>query len=119
MNYLDAYHLGIDLAKLAGFELKYASRNSETCYYTHPLRAPLLLRLSTHRSKNAPIGLALPVARVTFSPKDIHLSEKRVGGMMRFAIGSYFLNDPRPSVYDGPKKWRTITDGVALREKRE
>lgn len=116
MDHLAAFHLAMDLAKQAGFELKYAARNSETCYYIHPQRAPLLLRLLTHKNKHAPIGMVPPIARATFSPKDLYLTEARVHDMMRWAIGSYFVNDLKPSQYHGPKKWRTITDGVAVRE---
>lgn len=116
MNALDAFHLALDLAKQAGFTLANAASNSETCYYTHPHRAPLLLRISMHKNKYAPIGMVPPVARATFSPRDKYLNEQRVKDMMRWAIGSYFINDVKPSRYSGPKKWRTLTNGVAIRE---
>ena len=116
MDHVEAYHLAMELAHAAGFQLKYAARNSETCYYVHAQRAPLLLRLSTHKNKNPPVGMVPPIARATFSPRDLYLTEKRVHDMMRWAIGSYFINDLKPSKYSGPKKWRTITNGVAVRE---
>lgn|SRR6185312_5215564 len=116
MDHITAFHLALTLVKQAGFELKYAARNSETCYYYHPARGDALLRVSTHKSKNAPIGLAPPIAKATFSPKDQYLSEKRVHDMVRWAVGCYFVNPPRSSQYDGPKQWRTLTDGVSVHE---
>lgn len=105
MNYEDAYHMAQDLVKKAGFELHQVSRISDTCYYTHPQRRPLLLRLGTHTSKHAPMGLkANTLAKATFSRKSSHgFSESHVRNVVAMAIGLYFLQDPKPSEYYGRK----------------
>lgn len=101
--HIAAYHMGIELLKKAGFEFHHASMQTDTCYYTHPSRRPLLLRVSTHKSKKSPIGMNNVIARVTFSPKDLYLSEYRVTHMIKWAIGEYFLADQKQTRYDGKK----------------
>jgi hypothetical protein len=104
MKYLDAYNLALDLVKKAGFKLHTASMQSEACYYFHPSRAPLLLRIATHSSKRGAMGLSGVVARVTYSPRDkADLSEEHVRNLLAMAIGRYFLDDPKPSRYYGKR----------------
>lgn len=97
---IEAYDLALSLMKRAGFVLDHVSRISETCYFHHPARKPLLLRASTHKSKKSPIGLNDVVARVTFTNKDTtHLNEKYVFDRVTWAIGQYFLADQKPTRY--------------------
>jgi len=105
MDYLEAYHMGLDLVKKAGFELHTVSAKSEACYYSHPMRKPLLLRVATHGSKHSPMGLrSTTVARATFSHKERHaFSEVHVRNVIAMAIGLYFIEEPRPSKYYGRK----------------
>ena len=104
IDYLEAYHLAVDLVKSAGFAFSHASMQTETCYYSHPARHPLLLRISTHRSKKSPIGLNNVVARMTFTAKDtVHLNADLVTSRVKWEIGEYFLATPRPSRYHGKR----------------
>jgi len=106
INYLEAYHLALELVKKAGFEFSHAAMQTESCYYWHPARKPYLLRVSAHRSKHSPIGLNNVIARVSFtSGEDKHglHTEKNTLNRVTWAIGQYFLNDPRPSDYKGKK----------------
>jgi hypothetical protein len=104
VNYLEAYHMAIELVKKAGFELHTVSMRSDTCYYTHPQRRGLLLRLGTHSSKKSPIGLRNVISKATFSRKDIHhFSEKHVRNQVMLAIGRYFIEDPKLSDYQGKR----------------
>jgi hypothetical protein len=104
MTHLEAYHLALDLVKKAGFKLHQASMQSEACYYYHPAREPLLLRVATHSSKRGAMGLTGVVAKVTYSPKDKHdLSEAHVRNLLAIAIGRYFMTDPKPSRYYGKR----------------
>ena len=103
MNYLEAYHLALDLVKKAGFELHTASAKSEACYYFHPARKPYLLRIAQHKQKRSEMGLSLTIAKVTFSTKH-DFSEKYVRSALALGIGRYFLDDPRPSQYYTGKK---------------
>ena len=105
MDYLEAYHLAQRLIKKAGFRLATVSGRSEACYYTHPFREPLLLRLATHPQKKGLIGLrSTTVARLTFSPRDpSDFTDQHVHNLLSMAIGRYFLDDPKPSDYFGRK----------------
>lgn len=58
MDPLDAYHRALELVKKAGFELANASMQSETCYYTHSQRQPLLLRIFDAQLQALADGLA-------------------------------------------------------------
>lgn len=104
MDHLDAYHFALDLVKKAGFKLHTPSMQSEACYYYHPAREPLLLRIATHSQKRGGMGLSGVVARVTYSPKDKHdLSEEHVRNLLAMAIGRYFMDEPKPSRYYGKR----------------
>lgn len=102
MNYLEAYHLALDLIKKAGFELHTVSARSEACYYFHPARKPYLLRIAQHRKSKSNIGLSNTVAKVTFSTKH-DFSNQYVRSALALAIGRYFMDDPKPSEYYGKK----------------
>lgn len=116
IDHLTAYHLAIDLVKKAGFTLAHVSMNSESCYYSHPARHPLTLRLSTHRNKS-PIGLSNVVAKMTFSARDLYLTPTQVRNMVTWAVGSYFVRDPAPSRYHGKRgTWEAITKATTLRQ---
>ena len=104
IDHLTAYHLAVDLVKKAGFRLVHASRSSESCYYNHPALPDRRLRLSTHKSSKSPIGHSGVCARLSFSPKDQTHSELNVYNKVAFAIGRYFLTEPLPSEYKGPKE---------------
>jgi hypothetical protein len=115
MTNVEAYHFAQELVKKAGFALHVASMRSEACYYSHPARAPLLLRLATHKSKRSLIGMrASTVARLTLRDNAGHYySEEHVRNMLAMAIGRYFMNDPRPSEYFGKKgTWESEGDRV-------
>jgi len=106
LTYLDAYHMAIELVKKAGFTLHHASIQTESCYYVHPARAPLLLRLSAHKSKHSPIGLNGVVARASFTKgeeKHGHHTPANVRNRVTWAIGQYFLNDPQETRYRGKR----------------
>ena len=132
MDPLDAYHLALDLMKKAGFTLHTASRQSEACYYSHPSRHPLLLRVAMHPSKKSPMGLqANTLARVTISPHDRGLTDEHHGplhveNLVAIGIGRYFLKEPKPSNYIGKKgTWEHLAvhgasgEGHALTAKPE
>lgn len=103
LEHTDAREHAAALLRRAGFQLHQVSQISTSTYYLHPARAPLLLRVADHPSKREPMGMANTVARLTISPKDQYLTEKHVENLVVTAIGRYFLMDPRPTRYDGPK----------------
>jgi hypothetical protein len=106
ITYLEAYHLAIELVKKAGFEFSHAAMSTESCYYRHPARAPYLLRVSAHKSKHSPIGMRHVVARVSFTRgEEKHGMHTPTNTLNRvtWAIGQYFLNDPKPSEYKGKR----------------
>lgn len=102
---LDAYHLALDMIKAAGFTFVVASSKSEACYYSHPARHPLLLRIGMHKQKHELMGLKGRVlAKCTFSPKDpTPWTEGHVRHRLAMAIGLYFLVEPKPIVYHGKR----------------
>jgi hypothetical protein len=112
---LDAIAEAVALLKQAGFVLDhYARSGTTTCYYRYPGREGFI-RVSTHSSKKAPIGLNGVLAKLTYAPDHKHC---RIPGTMRLsevalrhgvvvAIGQYFLGSPKPSRYEGPR----IVDG--------
>lgn len=102
MDYLEAYHLALDLVKKAGFELHTASAQSEACYYVHPGRRPYLLRIAQHSQKRLPVGLSMTVSKVTFATSH-DFSERYVRSALALAIGRYFMDEPKPSRYYGKK----------------
>lgn len=113
IDYLEAYHLAIELVKKAGFEFGHASMSTESCYYFHPARRPYLLRISAHKSKQSPIGMNNVIARVSFTRGEdkhgIH-TEKNTLNRITWAIGQYFLNEPKPSRYLGKRgTWENDT----------
>lgn len=111
IDYLDAFHLATDMVKSAGFQFSHSSMQTETCYYCYPARHPLLLRISTHKSKKPPIGLNNVVARMTFTSNDTtHLNADLVESRVKWAIGEYFLASPRPTRYQGKRgTWEAKT----------
>jgi hypothetical protein len=111
IDYQQAHELAISLLRLAGFEFSHDSRISETCYFIHPARRPLLIRVSTHRSKKSPIGLNQVIARLTFTAKDTtHLNEKLVAKRVTWAIGEYFMAAPKQSRYQCKRGTRVDAD---------
>lgn len=103
LDHTEARELAISLLKKAGFELHQVSKNSTSAYYKHPARAPLLLRVADHSSKKAPLGLSNTVAKLTISTKDQYLTDIHVCNLVATSIGKYFLNDPKPSVYENSR----------------
>lgn len=103
LDHIAAREHAVALLKKAGFQLHQVSQNSTSVYYYHLARAPLLLRVADHGSKGGPMGMPNTVARLTISPKDLYLTETHIGNLVANAIGRYFLTDPKPSDYDGPK----------------
>lgn len=101
-DYIAALQLATELVKRAGFVLDYVSMNSESCYYRHPsLKKGRLLRISSHRSKGCVIGHGGVVSKVTCSRKNMHLNPTSVENQVIYAIGRYFLTEPKPSEYRG------------------
>lgn len=112
IEHMTAYNMAIDLVKQAGFVLDHVSGQTETCYYVHPSRPGHLLRVSAHKSKRSPIGMNGVVARLTFTKKDQTLCPSLVLNRVKWAIGEYFLNDPRPSRYQGKRgTWEERRNG--------
>lgn len=110
LDHIAAREHAVALLKRAGFCLHQVANNSTSAYYYHQARAPFLLRVADHASKGAPIGLwDKTVARLTISPKDKYLTTVHVENLVANAIGRYFLNEPRPSQYAGPKKPLAVT----------
>lgn len=103
LDHIAAREYAVSLLKKAGFNLHQVSLRSTSTYYYHLARAPLLLRVSDHPSKHDVMGLPNTVARLTISRKDQYLSEHHVTNLVVNAIGRYFLMDPKPTRYDGPK----------------
>lgn len=54
------------------------------------------------------MGLSNTVAKLTISTKDQYLTDTHVRNMVATSIGKYFLNDPKPSVYDMNRPNRTV-----------
>ena len=109
LDHVAAREHAIALLKRAGFCLHQVATNSTSVYYYHPARSPLLLRVSDHPSKGSPMGLSNTVARLTISHKDQYLTAVHIENLVANAIGRYFLNDPKPSEYDGPKVRRVYS----------
>jgi hypothetical protein len=104
LDHITAREHAAALLRKAGFRLHQVSQQSTSVYYFHPAREPYLLRVADHPSKDGPMGLSLTVARLTISPKDRYLTERHIENLVTTAIGRYFLMDPKPSRYDGPKQ---------------
>lgn len=98
-----ALELAIAHAYKAGFTRAFVSMKTESCYFTHPGRPDVLMRLSMHKNNKSPMGLNNVVARAAFTPTNSHLSEYMVWNTMRFVIGDYFLRAIPPSRYRGKK----------------
>jgi hypothetical protein len=96
-----AHNLATDLLKKAGFTLYKVSRVSESCYFHHPARMGLMLRLSAHKSNKGPIGVETTLVNVSFTEHDEKhlLTQTVVKNRVIWAIGYYFLADPKPSKY--------------------
>lgn len=103
LDHIEAREHAVALLKKAGFRLYQVSLQTTTAYYSHPARNPFLLRVADHPSKHEIIGKSETVSRLTISPKDAYLTEKHIENLVVTAIGRYFLMDPKPSRYDGPK----------------
>lgn len=98
----EAQQLASDMLKHAGFTLFKVALATESCYYQHPARAGLLLRLSAHKSnKGPPIGLEAVLVNVSFTEHDERhlLTPTVVRNRVTWAIGHYFLADPKVSKY--------------------
>lgn len=97
----EAQQLASEMLKSAGFTLFKASRTTESCYYHHPAREGLLLRLSTHKANKGPIGLEAVLVNVSFTEHDEKqlLTPTVVKNRVIWGIGYYFLADPKPSKY--------------------
>lgn len=106
LDHIAAREHAVALLKKAGFALHQVSRSSTSAYYYHLVRAPFLMRVGDHSSKHDVMGMPNTVARLTISPKDKYLTEKHVENLVANAIGRYFLTDPPPTRYDGPKQHR-------------
>lgn len=114
---LEAFHLGIELVKKAGFVLSHVSNQTETCYYWHPaLGKKRLLRVSTHSSRKSPIGLNGVASRLTFTEKDTTpKNEAFVVSHVTWAIGQYFLFEPRVSKYKGKRgTWEVVDTTIDI-----
>lgn len=98
---ITALQLGANLLKKAGFTLHHVSRRSDSCYYEHPARQGMMLRLSTHKYRGAPIGRECVVACCSFTPADELqlLTQTIVNNRITWAIGRYFLADEKVSKY--------------------
>ena len=96
-----AHNLATDLLKKAGFSLYKVSRTSESCYFHHPAREGLLLRLSTHKANKGPIGVETTLVNVSFTEHDERhlLTQTIVKNRVIWAIGYYFIADQKPSRY--------------------
>lgn len=103
LDHHDAREHAVALLKKAGFHLHQVSQSSTTAYYHHPARVPLLLRVADHPRKGDMMGLPGTVSKLTLSPKDQYLTERHIENLVVMAIGRYFLMDPKPSQYDGPR----------------
>ncbi len=105
---LTAFDFAISLAYQAGFNRSFVSMKTESCYFSHPGRDGVLMRLSMHRNKGSPMGMNNVVARATFAPSNSHLSKYYVWNAMRFVIGDYFMRPIPPSKYKGKRgTWET------------
>jgi hypothetical protein len=98
------------LLKSAGFVLANVSLRSEASYYRWPGRDGLI-RVATHGSDGAMVGLGHVLAKITFppyrftgKPDHIIINPDKVRTVVAIAIGLYFLNlrDTSKSNYDGP-----------------
>jgi len=101
VNIFDACERAGKMLLDAGFEFRYQSNITETKYYGLPGR-PHLLRVSAHKSKKEPIGVAETVARITFhtggceTPQHVAISDEAFEHMVAVAIGFYVLKSNRP-----------------------
>ena len=111
LTYIQAHQLAVELVRKAGFQFQHASRKDESCYYYHPARAGdairdrCLLRLSTHK-KNKPrigvIGTGIVISSASFTESDEQhkLTSVLVENRVKWAIGHYFIADPKPSNFN-------------------
>lgn len=96
VNVFDACERAAAMLLAAGFEFRYQSSITETRYYGLPGR-PHNIRVSAHRSKKGPIGLAETVARITFhaggceAQNCIAISDESFEHMVAVAVGFYVL----------------------------
>ena len=82
------------LLKQSGFVLHWASMKSEACYYRFAERGALL-RVSTHKGGDGPIGIGLPVvSNVTFC--DPRFRTHHMETTMAAAIGRYMMKSLEP-----------------------
>lgn len=114
MSRIDRYQalqIASDLLKHAGFALYKPSRSTESCYYHHSARAGFLLRLSAHKANKGPIGVEPVLVNCSFTEHDEKhlLTQTVVKNRVIWAIGYYFLADPKQSKY----KW---SEGMHYKE---
>lgn len=101
VNIYDACERAGMMLIAAGFEFRYQSKRTETKYYGLSGR-PHNVRVSAHRSKKGPIGLAETVARITFhaggceTPQCIAISDEAFEHMVAVAVGFYMMKSNRP-----------------------
>jgi hypothetical protein len=104
IDHVTAQNLAIELLKRAGFILDHVALASESCYYYHPaIGKKRLVRVSTHRGKGRTIGKNGVVSKVTCGPRNMHATNKTIENQVIYAIGHYFLTEPKPSEYRGKR----------------
>ena len=92
IDHVMAYDLAVDMVTKAGFVLHHAAPKSESCYYAHPSKSPLLFRISRHKSPY-PLGAYDVTARVSFTYRETSLTRQRVAERVMLAIGRYFISE--------------------------
>lgn len=120
VNIFDACERAGRMLLDAGLEFRYQSTKTETKYYGLPGR-PHLLRVSAHKSKKGPIGLAETVARLTFhagsceTPLHVAISDESFEHMIAVAVGFYVLksNTEMKSSWHGKKGTWEAAHGAA------
>lgn len=120
VNIFEACERAGKILLAAGFEFRYQSNKTETKYYGLPGR-PHLLRVSAHKSKKGPIGMAETVARLTFHaggceiPQHIAVSDEAFEHMIAVAVGFYVLksNSAMKSSWHGKRGTWEASHGAA------
>ena len=120
VNIFDACERAGVMLLAAGFEFRYQSNKTETKYFGLPGR-PYLIRISAHKSKKGPIGLAETVARITFhaggceTPQHVAISDESFEHMIAVAVGFYVLksNKEMKSSWRGKRGTWEVSHGAA------
>lgn len=122
VNIFDACERAGTMLIDAGFEFRYQSNITETKYYGL-LGRPHNIRVSAHKSKRGPIGLAETVARITFhaggceTPLHLAISDEAFEHMVAVAIGFYVMKSNRPMIssWRGKKgTWATVHSSAPM-----